>query len=128
MDNKSLGRFTLDGIPPAQRGTPQIEVTFDLDANGILNVSAVDKATGKAQSITIQSSGALSEEEIQKMKADAEAHAESDKTKRDEIDTRNSAEQLIYQTETQLKDLDDKLTDEHKKTINDKKDELASLV
>ena len=128
VDNKSLGRFTLDGIPSAPRGTPQIEVTFDLDANGILNVSAADKATGKAQSITIESSGALSDDEIEKMKADAEANAESDKTKRDEIDTRNTAEQTIYQTENQLKELNDKLSDEHKKTLNTKKDELQNLV
>ena len=128
LDNKSLGRFTLDGIPPAQRGTPQIEVTFDLDANGILNVSATDKATGKAQSITIESSGALSDEEIEKMKADAEANAESDKAKRDEIDTRNTAEQTVYQTESQLKELDDKISDEQKKSLNDKKDELQALI
>ena len=128
LDNKSLGRFTLDGIPPAPRGTPQIEVTFDLDANGILNVSATDKATGKAQSITIEASGALSDEEIEKMKADAEANAETDKTRRDEIDTRNNAEQAVYQTENQLKELDDKLSEEQKKTLSDKKDELNSLV
>ena len=127
-DNKSLGRFTLDGIPPAPRGTPQIEVTFDLDANGILNVSAADKATGKAQSITIEASGALSDEEIEKMKADAEANAETDKAKRDEIDTRNNAEQMVYQTENQLKELEEKLSDEQKKTLNDKKDELQSLI
>ena len=128
LDNKSLGRFTLDGIPPAPRGTPQIEVTFDLDANGILNVSATDKATGKAQSITIEASGALSDEEIEKMKADAEANAETDKTRRDEIDTRNNAEQAVYQTENQLKELDDKLSEDQKKTLSDKKDELNSLV
>tara|TARA_B100002052_G_scaffold128943_1_gene118329 strand:- start:6682 stop:8580 length:1899 start_codon:yes stop_codon:yes gene_type:complete len=128
LDNKSLGRFTLDGIPPAPRGTPQIEVTFDLDANGILNVSATDKATGKAQSITIEASGALSDEEIEKMKADAEANAETDKTRRDEIDTRNNAEQAVYQTENQLKELDDKLSEDQKKILSDKKDELNSLV
>ena len=128
LDNKTLGRFHLDGIPPAPRGTPQIEVTFDLDANGILNVSAADKATGKAQSITIEASGALSDEEIEKMKADAEANAETDKAKRDEIDTRNNAEQMVYQTENQLKELEEKLSDEQKKTLNDKKDELQSLI
>ena len=128
LDNKSLGRFTLDGIPPAPRGTPQVEVTFDLDANGILNVSATDKATGKAQSITIEASGALSDDEIEKMKADAEANAESDKTKRDEIDTRNNAEQAVYQTESQLKELDDKLSDEQKKSLNAKKDDLQSFI
>ena len=119
-DNKSLGRFTLDGIPPAPRGTPQIEVKFDIDSDGILTVSATDKATGKAQSITIEGSGALSDEEIEKMKADAEANAESDKAKRDEIDTRNTAEQTVYQTENQLKELDDKLSDSQKKTLTDK--------
>ena len=127
-DNKSLGRFILDGIPPAPRGTPQIEVTFDINKDGILNVSATDKATGKAQSITIEASGALTEEEIQKMKDEAEANAESDKTKRDEIDSRNSAEQLVYQTETQLKDLDKKLSDDQKQKINSKKEELASIL
>ena len=128
LDNKSLGRFTLDGIPPAQRGTPQIEVTFDLDANGILNVSASDKATGKAQSITIESSGALSDEEIEKMKADAEANAENDKMKRDEIDTRNTAEQTIYQIESQLKELGEKPSKEQIETLNNKKDELKNLI
>ena len=128
LDNKSLGRFTLDGIPPAQRGTPQIEVTFDLDANGILNVSASDKATGKAQSITIESSGALSDEEIEKMKADAEANAENDKMKRNEIDTRNTAEQTIYQIESQLKELGDKPSKEQIETLNNKKDELKNLI
>ncbi len=127
-DNKSLGRFILDGIPQAPRGTPQIEVVFDIDSNGILNVSATDKATGKAQSIAIEASGALSEDEVQKMKDEAEANAESDKTKRDEIDARNSAEQLVYQTETQLKDLDEKLSNDQKETINNKKEELASIL
>lgn len=103
-DNKTLGRFILDGIPPAPRGIPQIEVSFDIDANGIVNVKAVDKATGKEQKITITASSGLSEEEIEKMKKDAEAHADEDKKKRELIDTRNTAETLIYTAEKTLKD------------------------
>ena len=127
-DNKSLDRFILDGIPPAPRGTPQIEVVFDIDSNGILNVSATDKATGKVQSISIEASGALNKDEIQKMKDEAEANAESDKMKRDEIDTRNSGEQLLYQTDSQLKELADKISDEHKTTITSKKEDLESTL
>jgi len=123
-DNKSLGRFHLDGIPPAPRGTPQIEVTFDIDANGILNVSAMDKATSKEQSIRIEASSGLSEEEIEKMKNDAEKHKKEDETKKDGVDTHNSAEQLIYQTESQISELGDKLSDADKGPVNDALEKL----
>jgi molecular chaperone DnaK len=111
-DNKLLGNFDLVGIPPAPRGTPQIEVTFDIDANGIVNVSAKDKATAKEQQITIQSSGGLSESEIDKMVSDAEANAEADKVKKDLIEQRNTADSLIYQTEKSLSEHKDKISDE----------------
>ena len=123
-DNKSLGRFHLDGIPPAPRGIPQVEVTFDIDANGILNVSASDKATGKEQSIRIEASSGLSEDEVNKMKRDAEENEKDDLAKRDVVDTHNAAEQLIYQTETQITEMDDKLTDDDKLPINVAVDEL----
>ena len=116
-DNKTLGRFHLDGIPPAPRGTPQIEVTFDIDANGILNVSAKDKATGKEQSIRIEASSGLTDEDIEKMKRDAEEHSKEDKAKREEIDIRNSADQLVYQTEKQIEELGDKIDASTKKEI-----------
>lgn len=119
VDNKTLGRFNLDGIPPAPRGVPQIEVTFDIDANGILNVSAKDKATGKEQKIRIEASGKLSDAEIQKMREDAKAHAEEDRKRKEEIDIKNSADALIFSTERQLKDLGDKLPAEDSKKIND---------
>ena len=124
VDNKSLGRFHLDGIPPAPRGTPQIEVTFDIDANGILNVSASDKATGKEQSIRIEASSGLSEDEIEKMKVDAEKHAKDDETKKESVDIHNTADQLIYQTENQMKEAGDKITDEDKKPIEDAVEQL----
>ena len=124
IDNKSLGRFHLDGIPPAPRGTPQIEVTFDIDANGILNVSASDKATGKEQSIRIEASSGLSDSEIDKMKADAEKHAKEDEGKRESVDTHNTADQLIYQTENQIKESGDKLSDEEKKSVESALDQL----
>jgi len=108
-DNKTLGRFHLDGIPPAPRGVPQIEVTLDIDANGILHVSAKDKATGKEQSIRIEASGKLSETEIEKMKQDASSHADEDKKKKEEIDTKNQADALIFSTEKQVKEIGDKL-------------------
>jgi len=123
-DNKSLGRFHLDGIPPAPRGIPQVEVTFDIDANGILNVSASDKATGKEQSIRIEASSGLSEDEVNKMKRDAEENEKDDLAKRDVVDTHNAAEQLIYQTETQITEMDDKLTDDDKLPINVAVEEL----
>ncbi|MBT6871494.1 MAG: molecular chaperone DnaK [Candidatus Marinimicrobia bacterium] len=118
IDNKSLGRFHLDGIPPAPRGIPQVEVTFDIDANGILNVSASDKATGKEQSIRIEASSGLSEEEINKMKREAEENEKDDMAKRDVVDTHNIADQLIYQTEKQISEMDDKLTDDDKMPVN----------
>lgn len=117
--NKLLGEFTLDGIPPAPRGMPQIEVTFDIDANGVVNVSAVDKGTNKAQNITIKSSGGLTEEEIEKMMKDAEANAASDKAKKDLADARNQADTLIYSIEKSMTDYGDKLSDDEKKSIND---------
>ena len=114
-DNKSLGRFHLDGIPSAPRGVPQIEVSFDLDANGILNVSALDKATNKEQSIRIEASSGLSDADIEKMKEDAKKYAQEDKEKRESIDLHNNAEQTIYQTEKQIDELGDKISDEDKK-------------
>ena len=124
VDNKSLGRFHLDGIPPAPRGIPQIEVTFDIDANGILNVSASDKATGKEQSIRIEASSGLSEDEIEKMKVDAEKHAKDDEAKKESVDIHNTADQLIYQIENQMKEAGDKITDEDKKPIEDAVEQL----
>jgi len=124
VDNKTLGRFHLDGIPSAPRGTPQIEVSFDMDADGILNVKAVDKASGKEQSIRIEASSGLSDQEIEKMVNDAKKHESEDKEKRDQIDTKNQAEHLIYEKEKQMKELDDKLTDDDKKDLNDALDKL----
>jgi len=108
-DNRSLGRFILDGIPPAPRGVPQIEVTFDIDANGILSVSAKDKATGKEQSIRIEASSGLSEAEIERMVKDAKEHAAEDRKRRELIDARNAADSLVYQTEKNLKEYGEKL-------------------
>ena len=108
-DNKTIGRFHLDGIPPAPRGVPQIEVTFDIDANGILNVSAKDKATGKSQSIRIEASTGLSDEEIERMKEEAQRHAEEDRIIKEKIDKVNQADNLIYSTEKQLKEFGDKI-------------------
>ena len=116
-DNKTIGRFHLDGIPPAPRGTPQIEVTFDIDANGIIKVSAQDKATGKSQDIRIEASSGLTEEEIEKMKQEAEANAEADKKAKESVDKLNSADQMIFQTESQLKEFGEKLSDDKKKPI-----------
>lgn len=115
--NKSIGRFHLDGIPPALRGMPQIEVTFDIDANGMLNVSAKDKATNKEQSIRIEASSGLTKEEIEKMVNEAKEHAAEDKKRKEEIDTRNSADQLVYQTEKNLKEYGDKLDDDTKNKL-----------
>ena len=122
--NKSLGRFHLDGIPPAPRGVPQIEVTFDIDSNGILNVSANDKATGKQQSIRIEASSGLSEDDIEKMKRDAEKHKKEDSEKKDLVDTLNLADQTIYQTEKQLDEMKDKIDEANKKEIQDKLEKL----
>jgi len=123
-DNRTIGRFHLDGIPPAPRGIPQVEVTFDIDANGILNVSAKDKASGKSQNIRIEASSGLSEEEIKKMKAEAEANAESDKKKKEEIDKLNAADSLIFQTEKQLKEFGEKLPEDKKGPIEKTLEEL----
>ena len=119
-NNKTLGKFILDGIPPAPRGVPQIEVTFDIDANGILNVSAVDKASGKKQAITITASTGLSKEEVEKMKKEAEIHAQEDSKKKEEIEIKNSAESLIYMSEKAIKDAGDKIKPENKKLIEEK--------
>ena len=118
-DNKTIGRFHLDGLPPAPRGVPQIEVTFDIDANGIIQVTALDKATNKSQDIRIEASSGLTEEEIEKMKKEAEANAESDKKLKEEVDTLNSADAMIFQTENQLKEYGDKIPDDKKKSIED---------
>ena len=118
-DNKILGNFELVGLPPAPRGTPQIEVTFDIDANGIVSVSAKDKGTGKEQKIQIQASGGLSEEEIKKMVKEAEANKEADKKKRESVDARNQADSLVFSTEKSLKEHGDKISTEEKKAIED---------
>jgi len=127
QDNRTLGRFHLDGIPPAPRGVPQIEVTFDLDANGVLNVSAKDKGTGKEQSIRIESSSGLSEDEIDKMKTAAEEHAEEDKKVRERIETLNKADSLIFSTRKQLDEHKDKISDENKTKIEDALTKLEEL-
>src|SRR6056297_1694916 len=126
-DNKSLGRFILDGIPPAPRGVPQIEVKFDIDANGILHVSAKDKGTGKEQSIRIEGSCGLSDEEIEKMKKEAEKHAEEDKKKEDLIEKRNKAQSLIYSAESTLKEAGDKIDDKTKEKIKKEIEELKEV-
>jgi molecular chaperone DnaK len=118
-DNKSLGRFILDGIPPAPRGVPQIEVSFNIDANGIVNVSAKDKATGKEQKITITGGGALTEEEIKKMQQDAETHADEDKKKKEQVEARNNADSAVYTAEKTVKENAEKIKDEDKKAIED---------
>ncbi len=118
-DNKTIGRFHLDGIPPAPRGTPQIEVTFDIDANGLIHVTALDKATNKSQDIRIEASSGLTEEEIEKMKKEAEANADADKKAKEQVDTLNNADAMIFQTEKQLKEFGDKLSDDKKKPIQD---------
>ncbi|MBQ0736560.1 molecular chaperone DnaK [Aquimarina celericrescens] len=123
-DNKTIGRFHLDGIPPAQRGTPQIEVTFDIDANGIIKVSATDKATNKSQDIRIEASSGLTEEEIEKMKREAEANAEADKAAKETADKLNEADGMIFQTEKQLTEFGDKLSDDKKKPIEEALEEL----
>ncbi len=127
-DNKMLGNFELVGIPPAPRGTPQIEVTFDIDANGIVSVSAKDKGTGKEQKIQIQASGGLSEDEISKMVKDAEANKEADKKKRETVDARNQADSLIFSTEKSLKEHGDKITEEEKKSIETSVSDLRNAL
>ena len=123
-DNKTIGRFHLDGIPPAQRGTPQIEVTFDIDANGIIKVSATDKATGKSQDIRIEASSGLTDEEVQKMKQDAEANAEADKLVKEKADKLNEADAMIFQTEKQLNEFGDKISEDNKKPVEEALEEL----
>ncbi|WP_292898315.1 molecular chaperone DnaK [Nitratireductor sp.] len=125
-DNKSLGRFDLTGLPPAPRGVPQIEVTFDIDANGIVNVSAKDKGTGKEQAIRIQASGGLSDDEIEKMVKDAESNAEADKKRREAVEAKNQAEALIHSTEKSLSEYGDKVSEEEKKAIEDALAELKT--
>ncbi len=127
-DNKQLGVFTLDGILPAPRGVPQIEVSFDIDANGILSVSATDKGTGKEQHITIEGGSSLTEEEIERMKKDAEEHAEADKKEKERIDKINAGDSLAFQTEKMIKDMEDKLTEDDKKSLNEPLEELKEAV
>ena len=126
-DNKTLGKFLLDGIPPSPRGMPQIEVTFDIDVNGILNVKAKDKATGKEQAVKIEASSGLTKDDIEKMKKDAEAHVEDDKKKRELVELRNVADTLVYSAEKSLRDLPagqagagDKVSADIKKNVEDK--------
>ena len=123
-DNKTIGRFHLDGIPPAGRGTPQIEVTFDIDANGIIKVSALDKGTNKTQEIRIEASSGLSEEDIEKMKRDAEANADADKAAKETADKLNGADSMIFQIEKQLKEFGDKLSTDKKEPIEAALEEL----
>ena len=127
-DNKSIGKFQLSDIPPAKRGTPQIEVTFDIDANGILNVSAKNLGTGKEQKITITSSSGLSDEEIERMKKDAEENAEKDKKAREEIDIKNSADNLVYQTEKLINENGDKVSEGVKNEIEKSKESLSKAL
>ena len=127
-DNKSVGKFQLTEIPPAPRGTAQIEVTFDIDANGILNVSAKDLGTGKEQKITITASSGLSKEDIEKMKQDAETHADEDKKRREEVDLRNNADNLAYQTEKLLKENGDKISGDKKSALESANDELKDAL
>jgi molecular chaperone DnaK len=125
-DNKSLGRFILDGIPPAPRGIPQVEVTFDINANGILEVTAKDKATGKTQNITITASSGLSDDEVEKMRQDAERYAEEDRVNKEKIETRNNADTLAYTAEKTLRDLGDKVPDDLKTEVEAKVSEVRA--
>jgi molecular chaperone DnaK len=127
-DNKSIGRFVLDGILPAPRGIPQVEVTFDIDANGILSVSAKDKGTGREQRITITASSGLSPEEIEKMTREAEAHAEDDRRRREEIELRNTADTLAYSAEKILRENEDKLPNDLKEEVQTKANELKTAL
>lgn len=126
-DNKTLGRFMLDGIPTAPRGVPQVEVNFDLDANGILNVSATDKATGKQQKITITASSGLSKEDVEKMKQEAELHAEEDKKKKEQVEAKNQADAVVFTTEKMIKESGDKMKAEDKTELEAKVEELKKV-
>ena len=128
IDNRTLGKFHLDGIPPAPRGVPQIEVTFDIDANGMLHVSAKDKGTSKEQSIRITSSSGLTKEEVERMKSDASAHAADDRKKKEEIDVKNQADNLVFQTEKQLKEFGDKVAGDTKSKIENAKEQLKDAI
>ncbi len=128
VDNRTLGRFHLDGIPPAPRGVPQIEVTFDIDANGLLHVAAKDKATNKEQSIRITSSSGLSKEEVEKMKADATAHSAEDKKRREEVDTKNQADTLVFQTRKQMKEFGEKIPADVKSKVESAADALEAAI
>ena len=128
QDNKALGQFDLVGIPPAPRGVPQIEVTFDIDANGIVNVSAKDKGTGKEQQIQIQASGGLSDADIDKMVNDAQAHAEEDKSKKESVETRNQADSMVYSTEKSLTEHGDKLDAKDRDNIEKAIQELKEVL
>lgn len=128
IDNRTLGKFHLDGIPPAPRGVPQVEVTFDIDANGLLHVSAKDKGTNKEQSIRITSSSGLTKEEVDRMKSDAAAHTAEDKKKKEEIDVKNQADNLVFQTEKQLKEFGDKVSSDLKGRIENAKEQLKEAI
>jgi molecular chaperone DnaK len=128
IDNRTLGRFHLDGIPPAPRGVPQVEVTLDIDANGMLHVTAKDKATGKEQSIRITSSSGLSKEEVAKMKSDAQAHTAEDQKRREEVDTKNQADTLVFQTRKQMKEFGEKIPAEMKGKVESAADALDAAV
>jgi molecular chaperone DnaK len=128
LDNKLLGQFNLVGLPPAPRGVPQVEVAFDIDANGIVNVSAKDKATNKETNIVIQSSGGLSDEEIERMTREAEENVEADKKRKELIEAKNDADSLVYGTEKSLAEHGEKLSDEDKKEINDAIADLKALL
>jgi molecular chaperone DnaK len=127
-DNRTLGRFQLVGIPPAPRGVPQIEVTFDIDANGMVNVSAKDLGTGKEQKITITASSGLSKDEVERMMKDAESHAEEDKKRREEIETRNRADQAVYAAEKMIQDMGDKLPSSDKAAVESAVEALKSAI
>lgn len=126
--NKTLGRFMLNEIPPAPRGVPQIEVTFDIDANGIVNVSATDKGTNKSQKITITSSSGLSDAEVEQMMKDAELHAEEDRKRKELVEAKNSADQLVYSTDKVIKDLGDKVDASEVEKANEAKDKLKAAL
>jgi len=128
VDNRTLGRFHLDGIPPAPRGVPQVEVIFDIDANGLLHVMAKDKATNKEQSIRITSSSGLSKEEVEKMKQDAQAHSTEDKKRREDVDIKNQADTLVFQTRKQMKDFGDKMPAAMKSKVESAADALEAAI